>query len=163
MSEKKEIGTIAELNRTVYFEWEIRDFFSYTEQNSRYYSPPFPVLDSTWQIEFWPNFISNDNSISYVSLYLSKINNKIPKNVHLTLFIKTATGTYENKKEKSCTFTDQGLGWAQFIDRNQLQTYKGKFVPSGTLTIICSLIIKTCEQDFIASKYKICVFQNDYS
>lgn len=163
MSEKKEIGTIAELNRTVDFEWEIRDFFSYTEQNSRYYSPPFPVLDSTWQIEFWPNFISNDNSTSYVSLYLSKINNKTPKNVHLTFFIKTATGTYENKKEKSSTFTDQGLGWAQFIDRNQLLVYKGKFVPSGTLTIICSLIIRTCEQDFIASKYKISVFQNDYS
>lgn len=163
MSEKKEIGTIAELKRTVDFEWEIRDFFSYTEQNSRYYSPPFPVLDSTWQIEFWPNFISNDNSTSYVSLYLSKINNKTPKNVHSTFFIKTTTGTYENKKEKSSKFTDQGLGWAQFIDRNQLLVYKEKFVPSGTLTIICSLIIKTCEQDFIASKYKICVFQNGYS
>lgn len=160
MSEKKEIGTIAEFNRKVDFEWEIRDFFSYTEQNSRYYSPSFPVLDSTWQIEFWPNFASNDSSTSYVSLYLCKINNKTPKNVHLTFFIKTSTGAFENQKEKTCTFTDQGLGWAQFIDRNQLVTYKGKYVPSGTLTIICSLIIKTCEQDFIASKYKICAFQN---
>lgn len=157
MSSVKEIGIISKASGKHSFEWEIHNFFSYTEENVEYRSPDLHALNFTWKIEIWPNGRTCRNCVGSVSLYAYRIDDGDPKTVDFSFGIKTKNQLIVNKHETSGKPSNLGLGWHKFIQQSQLQQEKDNLVPSGNLTIIWSVNSKDDEQEFNMneSKYKL--------
>lgn len=157
MTSVKQIGVISKTSGKVAFEWEIHDFFSYTEENVQYLSPHLHALNLTWQIAIWPNGRTRHNCVGYISLYVYRIDNGDPMTVDFSFGIKTKDQLIVNKFETSWKCSDKGLGWHKFIQKSELQQLKENLVPSGNLTVIWSVTSKAEEQEFNMneSKYKI--------
>lgn len=155
MSDLQQIGSITKCSRNIFFEWEITDFFSYTEENAQYFSPEFQVLNSIWCVAICPNRIVlvNDRPASFISLFVCNVSDNSPDIIELQLSIKDSNDQPCFKKRKTISDkTKMTIGWNQFIERMRIELDVKELVPSGTLTVVCSILVK--EQNY-SSKYKI--------
>lgn len=154
MSSEKKIGKISKISGKVSLEWEISNFFSYTEDNSKYVSPDFHALNLTWRFAVYPNGRNVDKSTGHVSLYLNRIDNGALKFVDFSFGIKTRKQLIVNKLETAWKTNNLGWGFSRFIQKSKLQQEKENLVPSGTLTVIFSLILKDDGQEFDMNESK---------
>lgn len=156
MSSFKKIGEISKASGKVALEWKIDNFFSYTEKNSEYFSSEFSILNLTWQISVRPNGKASDNSTGWVSLFLYRVDNGVSKSIDFSFGIKSKKQFIVNKGETTWQSDNEGWGWPMFIEKSTLKQWKENVVPSGNLTIICSIIVKDePEFDIEESEYKV--------
>lgn len=156
MSNEKKIGEISEVNGKVALEWDIANFFSYTEE-VEYISPDFHTLNLTWRIKIWPNGRISNNSVGHVSLYLHRVDHGASKSVDFSMGIKSKNQRIVNMCKTTWQSDDGGWGWPKFIEKSKLQQEKENLVPWGILTVVCSLILKDNEEEFDRneSKYEV--------
>ena len=151
MSCSKEVGEISGEN-SFKLEWKIDNFFSYSEEDIRLKSPDF-LACTVWYIQIAPNGLTKHSSNGHVSLYLYS-RSELPKTVEYRLGIKTVNNTIDYEKVDVHTFCNLGRGYHWFLKRSDLLQRKSELVPSGSLTVACTVTGKNNVSDLDSSKYK---------
>lgn len=136
------IGDLCEIGGEVIFEWKIKDFISLSnERNIFYYSSTFYFSDASWNLKIYPFGVVENQSDGCIGLYLMKRSYSRPISVNYTIGLKTVDG----KKDPDYNFTyvfdqrDSGYGTPKLISRSVLSEKKSELIPSGILTVICTL------------------------
>lgn len=152
----KTIGKV-NANLPIYeFEWTISNFFSLLEDYDIIYkSPSFSFDGATWYLKIYPNGDINDDSFGYVDLELRRKSSGPPYRLEFSLSLKTLEGNKEEEWQKTCIFEaangNQSHGVACFIARSKILERKSELLPSGALTVVCTLRSPKFTED--ASKY----------
>lgn len=140
------------------YEWAIPNFcFHFVKDSAKCRSPDFRASNTTWFIVIDPNTDVTEHSTGYLSLYLYRDVSKGPTVINFTCGIKTVDQSVINefkgtfgKREKR----DASLGWSKFIARSRLMDRLSKFLPSNTLTVVCSIEEKDSPTDLITGEYE---------
>ena len=152
MSSRQEIGEISV--KSCKLEWKIDNFFSY-RQDMTLESPDFPILDTMWYLKISPDDFIESSSKEYVSLCLRRRDYKIPQTIEYRLGLKNVNNTIDYERVEIATFIDCGWGYPEFVKRSDLLQRKCELVPSGSLTVACTVTGKNVTSNLDSSKYKL--------
>lgn len=152
----KTIGKV-NANLPIYeFEWTISNFFSLSEDDDIIYkSPSFAFDGATWYLKIYPNGDKTDDSVGYVDLELRRKSSDPPYSLEFSLSLKTLEGKKDTEWQDTCIFEtengNQSCGVARFMPRSEILERKSELLPSGALTVVCTLRSPKFTED--ASKY----------
>lgn len=136
----EKIGDLSEIRGERIIEWKVKDFFALSDV--RYHSPDFNFLGVSWNLRLCPNGESINGSEGWISLYLMRISAGYSLALDYSLALKS-TDINKNYVEKITASVfdkkDNGRGRAKLILRSALMERKADLVPSGEITIICTL------------------------
>lgn len=122
-------------------EWEIKNFFSLSEKDgTRYWSPEFSFDGQTWSLRIHPNGASWNYSFGHIDLWLCRKSPGIPNRQEFSFAFKTLHGKKVLERHRTGTF--KGLdshGFPRFISRFEVSRRKSELLPSGVLTVVCSI------------------------
>lgn len=121
-------------------EWNIKNFLSLSEKDGYFaWSSAFSFNGQIWWLVIYPNGASWDTSQGYISLGLCRaIGPEIRQEFFLTLKALNGKKDYE----RHCTEMFQDLKAhviPRFISRSELTRQESELLPSGVLTVICTL------------------------
>lgn len=121
-------------------EWNIKDFLSLSEKDGFFaFSSEFFFNGQIWWIVIYPNGASWDNSQGYISLGLCRF---LGSEIRQEFFLSLKTLSGKKEYERHCTEMFQDLKvhiTPRFISRSELTRQESNFLPSGVLTVICTL------------------------
>lgn len=136
------IGRTGELCESKLIEWNIIDFYSLSEtKETSYESPSFTFYNATWHLRIYPGGARNAER-GFLSLYLEKETRcPSPGNLSVTFCIRKTDGTVIKPIHGDLSMATRSLGLAcnNFFDKSVLKRSESELLPSGVLTIHCTL------------------------
>lgn len=137
------IGNVREYPGEVTFEWEIKDFFSLSNEKDIWYeSPKFYFSGTSWQIWIYPNGEETEyKSNGWISIYIMRMSTGSRVSMHYSFGFKTVVGRKDILKSGTAVFDKRanGTGHTKFISKSMLMEKKAELTPSDVLTVICTL------------------------
>lgn len=137
-----EVGELSETSGDIKVEWEIKDFFSLSQETDKYYhSPKFYFSGTSWQIQISPKSEVHDASGDWIGLYLTRMANGLPVAVTFSLRFKNVDEKGNPCIRSANTFNGKGNAWGhpKFMSRSMLMERKSQIIPADVLTVICTL------------------------
>ena len=129
-------------------EWQISDFFSLSviDNNESYSSPLFSFAGATWLLKMYPNGTRMGDAC--IIVFLKRKSSGPPIRLEFSLGLKTSTGRdpiehYTYLFEEA----DEGYGFARCPSQSEILERESELMPSGILTIFCSLSCKELIDD----------------
>ena len=135
------IGKVHDVPREFNFEWRIDDFFAIPKEAGKgYSSPSFLLAGESWYLKIYPYGKSKKVS-DCVAVYLFRELCDPPINLVWSVGLKTSEGKIEQERRFTFVFgkEDVGRGNPFLWKRSMLSEQMSKVVPSGVLTIVCSI------------------------
>ena len=146
-------GELCETEADVNFEWKIKDFHSLsTETGTHYDSPLFYCSGIAWEIWIYPNS-DEIEADGWIGLYLVRSSTGYPETLDFSMCFKSNNGKKDPSLSSTSTFDRKFRGWGsvKFISRSKLLERKSDLMPSGILTVICTI---KCKEGYnVKSKY----------
>lgn len=138
------LGLTGEISVSKQYEWKIANFFSLCATRKYYYdSPSFIFGDIPWHLRIYPAGASSARP-GYCSLYLVN-ESHIPRIVSFSFHIKRPDGTlFVCDRDNRSIATSNGS--TDFYQWSDLQQDASDLVPSGFLTILCTLKLHQDEE-----------------
>lgn len=122
-------------------EWRIDNFFSLTETDGEWYSSPyFPFDGETWNLWIYPNGWSGSESQGHIDLDIVTLLSGPPIRLEFSLSLKTVKGEKDHAEHSTKLF--EGLDThtiRKFLSRSELLRRWSELVPSGVLTVVCTM------------------------
>ena len=135
------IGKVHDVPKELNFEWRINDFFSLSEKvGESYSSPSFLLAGEFWYFRIYPNGKSEIYS-GFVSVFLMRKLKKPTISMEWSFSLKSCDKKriHESTHKYAFDTSGNGCGAGEFLERSMLSEKKSELVPSGSLTIICTV------------------------
>lgn len=131
------LGVTGELGEESKLEWKIANFFSLSATKGSYYiSPSFLFGKTSLHLRIYPAGHAGAKS-GFLSVFLEN-EGKDPLHVNITLHIKKTDGTMTGGRSADVCI-ESSMGYVNFYERSCLQQNESEMMPSGSLTIVCTL------------------------
>lgn len=141
----KEIGEVKKISLVQQIEWSIPDYFVVAEDGEDLClaSSTFPVTGVLWHLRLWPSY---EHLVVACEAYGARPGGYLASDAHreysleYTFGLKKCNGTIKHLNkgiiEKN---QSRNIDKYDFIKKTQLLQRKSELVPSGVLTIVCTM------------------------
>ena len=139
------IGKVHNVSKKLDFEWRIDNFFSISERvEKHFFSPSFLLAGEFWKLKIYPN---GKKYSGFVSLYLLRNYTYFNGSEDPTISVEWSFSletcdkkrAHEIQLEYEFDYTDEEYGIPKFLERSLLLEKKSELVPSGNLTLVCTV------------------------